>query len=55
MKIRSNNFEEKNSLYSRIIDLREEVEQSESVRNYIEQLQENSKELTQVKKNELDL
>ena len=46
---------ERNSLYSRIIDLQEEVEQSESVRNYIEQLQENSKELTQVKKNELDL
>lgn len=46
---------EKDSLYSQIIDLRKEVEQAESVRSCIEQLQQKCRELSQVKKQELDL
>ena len=46
---------EKDSLYSQIIDMRKEVEQAEKVKTCIEQLQEHSKQLTQVKWNELDL
>ena len=46
---------EKDSLYSQILDMRKEVEQAEKVKTCIEQLQENSKELKQVKWNELDL
>ena len=46
---------EKDSLYSQIIDLRKEVEQAESVRSCIEQLQQECRELSQVKKQELDL
>lgn len=46
---------EKNSLYNQILEIREEVEQAEKVKTCIEQLQEHSKQLTQVKRNELDL
>ncbi|BCP64626.1 hypothetical protein SUT503_16840 [Streptococcus parasuis] len=46
---------EKDSLYYQIIDLRKEVEQAESVRRCIEQLQQENRELSQVKKQELDL
>ncbi|MBS5594175.1 MAG: MobA/MobL family protein [Clostridiales bacterium] len=46
---------EKNSLYSQILDIRKEVEQAESVRNCIEKLQQENRELTQVKKHELGL
>ncbi|RRD92407.1 conjugal transfer protein TraA [Clostridiales bacterium COT073_COT-073] len=46
---------EKDSMYSQIIDLRKEVEQAESVRSCIEQLQQENRELSQVKKQELDL
>ena len=46
---------EKDSLYSQIIDLRKEVEQAEKVKTCIEQLQEQKKQLLQVKRNELDL
>ena len=46
---------EKDSLYSQIIDLRKEVEQAESVRSCIEKLQPENRELSQVKKQELDL
>ena len=43
------------SLYSQIINIRKEVEQAESVRSCIEKLQQENRELTQVKKQELDL
>lgn len=46
---------EKDSLYSQIIDLGKEVEQAESVRSCIEKLQQENRELSQVKKQELDL
>ena len=46
---------EKDSLYSQIIDLRKEVEQAESVRSCIEKLQREKRELSQVKKHELEL
>ena len=46
---------EKDTLYSQIVDLRKEVEQAESVRICIEKLQQENRELTQVKKQELDL
>ena len=46
---------EKDNLYSQIIDIRNEVEQAESVRSCIEKLQQENRELTQVKKQELDL
>ena len=46
---------DKKSLYNQILEVREEVEQAEKVKTCIEQLQEHSKELSQVKRNELDL
>lgn len=46
---------EKKSFYNQILKIREEVEQAEKVKNCIEQLQEQEKRLTQVKKNELEL
>ena len=46
---------EKKSLYNQILEIREEVEQAEKVKTCIEQLQEQKKQLSQVKKNELDL
>ena len=46
---------EKKSLYNQILEIREEVEQAENVRICIEKLQQENRELTQVKKNELDL
>lgn len=46
---------EKDSLYSQIIDIRKEVEQAESVRSCIEKLQQENREITQAKKQELDL
>ena len=46
---------EKDTLYSQIVDLRKEVEQAESIRICIEKLQQENRELTQVKKQELDL
>ncbi len=46
---------EKDSMYSQIIDLRKEVEQAESVRSCIENLQQENREITQAKKQELEL
>ncbi len=46
---------EKDNLYSQIIDIRKEVEQAEKVKICIEQLQKKTEELTQVKKQELEL
>ena len=51
----ANMKKEKNNLYNQILEIREEVEQAEKVKTCIEQLQEHSKQLTQVKQNELDL
>ena len=46
---------EKKSLYNQILEIREEVEQAEKVKTCIEQIQEQEKQLLQVKGNELDL
>ena len=46
---------EENTLYSKIIDIRKEVEQAESVRSCIEKLLQENRGLTQVKRNELNL
>lgn len=46
---------DKNSLYNQILEIREEVEQAEKVKTCMEQLQEQEKRLSQVKRNELDL
>ena len=46
---------EKKSLYNQILEIREEVEQAEKVKVCIEQLQLQEKQLSQVKRNELDL
>lgn len=46
---------DKKSLYNQILKIREEVEQAEKVKTCIEQLQKKIEELTQVKRNELDL
>ena len=46
---------EKMSLYNQILEIREEVGQAEKVKTCIEQLQEQKKQLSQVKRNELDL
>ena len=46
---------EKYNVYSQIIELREKVKQVESVRNCIEKLLQENRELSQVKKQELDL
>ncbi|HEN9466836.1 MobA/MobL family protein [Peptostreptococcus anaerobius] len=46
---------EKKSLYSQILEIREEVEQAEKVKTCIEQLEGHEKRLSQVKRNELDL
>lgn len=46
---------EKNSLYNQILEIRKEVKQAESVRSCIEKLLQGNRELTQVKKNELEL
>ncbi len=46
---------EKDNLYSQIVDVRKEVEQAEKVKICIEQLQEQEKKLSQVKRDELDL
>ena len=46
---------DKKSLYNQILDVREEVEQAEKVKTCIEQLQEREKQLSQVKRNELEL
>ena len=46
---------EKDALYSQITDIRKEVEQAESVRSCMEKLQQENRELTQVKKQELGL
>ena len=51
----TNMKKEKNSLYGQILEIREEVERAEKVKMCIEQLQEHSKELSQVKRNELGL
>lgn len=51
MKIRSCQYEErKKSLYNQILKIREKVEQAESIRGYIEKLQQENKGLTQTKK-----
>ena len=46
---------EKNSLYSQILEIREEVEQAEKVKTCIEQLQGHPKELTQSKSKDFQL
>ena len=46
---------EKNSLYNKILEMREEVEQAEKVKTCIEQLEGHEKRLSQVKRNELEL
>ena len=46
---------EKKNLYSQILEIREEVEQAEKVKTCIEQLQEREKQLSQVKRNDLEL
>ncbi|MDY6233050.1 MAG: conjugal transfer protein TraA, partial [Peptostreptococcus porci] len=46
---------EKNSLYNQILEIREEVGQAEKVKTCIEQLQEQEKRPSQVKRNELGL
>ena len=46
---------EKKSLYSQILEIREEVEKAERVKTCIGQLQEQEKRLSQVKRNELDV
>ena len=46
---------DKKILYSQILEIREEVEQAEKVKTCIEQLQEQEKQLSQVKRNGLDL
>lgn len=46
---------EKKSLYNKILEIREEVAQAEKVKTCIEELQEREKQLSQVKRNELDL
>ena len=46
---------EKKNLYSQILEIREEVEQAEKVKTCIEQIQEQEKQLLQVKRNELEL
>ena len=46
---------EKNSLYNQILEIREEVGQAEKVKTCIEQLQEQEKRPSQVKKNELGI
>lgn len=47
--------QEKDILHFQIINIREEVEQAEKVKSCIEQLQEQEKQLTQVKRNELEI
>ncbi|MCB2833276.1 hypothetical protein K3M68_04335 [Streptococcus dysgalactiae subsp. dysgalactiae] len=46
---------DKKNLYNQNLEIRKEVEQAEKVKMCIEQLQKNSKELTQVKRDGLDL
>ena len=46
---------EKNSLYNQILEIREKVKQAEKVKTCIEQLQEQEKQPTQVKRNELEI
>lgn len=46
---------DKKSLYSQILEIREEVEHAEKVKTCIEQLQEQEKQLSQVKRSELEL
>lgn len=46
---------DKKNLYNQILEIREEVEQAEKVKTCIEQLQENSKELTQNKNKDFQL
>lgn len=56
MEIRSCQYEErKNSLYNQILEIREEVKQTEKVKTCIEQLQEQEKRLTQSKNQDLEL
>ena len=46
---------DKKSLYNQILEVREEVAPAEKVKTCIEQLQEREKQLSQVKRNELEL
>ena len=46
---------EKNSLYNKILEIREEVEQAEKVKTCIEQLGEQEKQLSQSKSQDLGL
>jgi len=43
-------MKDKKNLYNQILEIREEVEQAEKVKNCIEQLQEQEKLLSQVKR-----
>ena len=46
---------EKQNLYNQILEMREDIEQTEKVKTCIEQLKEQEKQLSQVNRNELDL
>ncbi|HEL0023229.1 TPA: hypothetical protein TVN86_001971 [Streptococcus equi subsp. zooepidemicus] len=41
---------EKKSLHNKILEIREKIKQAESIRGYIEKLQQENKGLTQTKK-----
>ena len=51
----ANMKKEKNSFYNQILEIREEVKQAESVRNCINKLLQEKRELAYVNKNELEL
>ena len=46
---------QKDNLYNQVLEIRKEVEQAETVRVCIEEILQGDRELTQVKKQELDL
>jgi len=46
---------QKDNLYNQVLEIRKEVEQAETVRICIEEILQENGELTQVKKQELDL
>lgn len=46
---------EKNNFHNQVLEMRKEVEQAETVRSCIEEILQENRQLTQVKKQELDL
>jgi len=46
---------QKDNLYNQVLEIRKEVEQAETVRSCIEEILQENRQLTQVKKQELDL